>query len=126
MLALMQTFGGIVDRLRSTADLSEPEVRLVETLAVIVVLLLLRWIVLFVVARQTKDARVRYHWRKGVTYALAALGIFIVARVWFSWLGSVATFFGLLSAGPCRCTARAGPGPRRLAVPDLAAAFRRG
>lgn len=99
MIALVQTFGRIVERIRATADLTEPEVRLVETLAVILALLLLRWIILFIVGRQTKDAHLRYHWRKGVTYVLATLGLFIVARVWFSWLGSLATFLGLLSAG---------------------------
>jgi small-conductance mechanosensitive channel len=99
MAASLQVFAQTLERIRALADLSAPELRIVQTATIVIALLLIRWVILFVVSRQTADARVRYHWRKGVTYVVATLGIFLVARVWFTWLGSLATFLGLLSAG---------------------------
>lgn len=80
-------------------DFSPFEVRVVETVGVLLLLMLLRGLLLVVVARQTDDARRRYHWRKGITYAVALIGIFLAGRLWFPGFRSVATFLGLVAAG---------------------------
>ena len=41
----------------------------------------------------------RFAWRKGTTYVSTFLGILLVARIWFTAFGSVATFLGLVGAG---------------------------
>ncbi|HXQ29161.1 MAG TPA: mechanosensitive ion channel family protein [Gemmatimonadales bacterium] len=73
--------------------------RLLATGITVVILWALRRITLAVAYRRVTDPWGRYRWRKGVTYATLALGIFLVGRMWFAGMQTVATFFGLLSAG---------------------------
>jgi small-conductance mechanosensitive channel len=80
-------------------ELSAIEIRIIETVGLIVFLILLRSLALLVVRGQVKDHHVRYHWRKGITYTLTVIGVFGVARVWFVGVGSIATFLGLVGAG---------------------------
>jgi small-conductance mechanosensitive channel len=59
----------------------------------------LRFIALRVVYRKTDDTRIRYNWRKSITYVVVTLGFLILGRVWFAGFQSIATYLGLLSAG---------------------------
>lgn len=86
-------------RLSFLSDLSSVELRLIESGAILLVLLLLRALILLVIRRQTQDARTRYHWSKGVTYAIALVAIFAIGRVWFVGFRSIATFLGIVAAG---------------------------
>jgi len=72
---------------------------LIETIAVIVVLVLIHFVVIRIVYRQTERDTVRYKWRKNLAYVLSFLGFLMVGRIWFQGMGSLATFLGLLSAG---------------------------
>lgn len=80
-------------------ELSSFEIRIIETVGLLLFLIVLRVLLLLIVRGQTRDPHVRYHWHKGITYALAVIGLFGVARVWFVGVGSVATFLGLVGAG---------------------------
>ncbi|MCD4690325.1 mechanosensitive ion channel family protein [bacterium] len=73
--------------------------RILWTLAVVVVLWVVRTVVLRVAWRHIDDIRSRYIWRKAVSYSATLLGVLIIGRIWLSGLGSVATFAGLVSAG---------------------------
>lgn len=88
-----------MDSLAFVGDLSSFEVRAIETAVLVLVLVIVRELCLLIVRGQTDDARVRYHWSKGITYAAVVLGAFGVGRVWFVGLGSIATFVGLVGAG---------------------------
>jgi small-conductance mechanosensitive channel len=79
--------------------MSALERNLIETAAVILTLVGVRWLILLFVRRRTEDIRIRYYWRKSVTYTVSVLGLFVVGRVWFAGVGSLATFFGLVGAG---------------------------
>jgi len=59
----------------------------------------LRRLALAVVWRRVDDVKVRYRWRKSITYVLVPTGMLIVGRIWFEGIGSIATFLGLVSAG---------------------------
>ena len=72
---------------------------LLSTLLVILVIILLRYLVLFLMYRQVKDVRKRYRWRKSITYVLTFLSIFLIGRIWFQGFQSAATFFGIFAAG---------------------------
>jgi small-conductance mechanosensitive channel len=87
---------GLLDRF---AELTGIQIRLVQTVALLVVLLGVRWSILLVVRRQIDNVRTRYYWRKAVTYTVSGLGILLVARLWFEGVGSIATFLGLIGAG---------------------------
>ena len=41
----------------------------------------------------------RYRWQKTTTYVVFILAVITVGRVWFKGIESIATYFGLLSAG---------------------------
>ena len=56
-------------------------------------------IVLGLAYRRVTDPWARYRWRKVVTYVTLALGVIVVGRTWFVGMQTLATFFGLLSAG---------------------------
>ena len=49
--------------------------------------------------RQTKDVKKRYRWRKGITYVITFIIIFLIGRIWFQGFGSIATFMGIFAAG---------------------------
>lgn len=72
---------------------------IVETLAIIVVLVLIHFVVIRIVRRQTQDETLRYKWRKNLAYTLSFFGFILIGRIWFEGMGSIATFLGLLSAG---------------------------
>lgn len=79
--------------------LSLVELRVIETLAVILILMLLRAVIVFSVRRNVSDAHVRYHWTKGISYAIVFAALFLVGRIWFVGFRSIATFLGLVAAG---------------------------
>lgn len=71
----------------------------IQTLGVILVLWLLRLITIKIVQRRSENRRTLYKWRKNLTYITTFLGVLIIGQVWFSVLGELGTFLGLLSAG---------------------------
>jgi small-conductance mechanosensitive channel len=73
--------------------------KLLSSLALILLLLLMRIVILKAVWRRTESFQVRYHWRKISNYVAFFLALLFLGRVWFKEFQSVATFFGLLSAG---------------------------
>ena len=52
-----------------------------------------------IVSRQLEDPKVLYQVRKTIHYSLVFITSFVIGRIWFDGFESVATFFGLLSAG---------------------------
>jgi small-conductance mechanosensitive channel len=80
-------------------ELGSIEVRMLETMAVILVLVVLRGAASLLLKRHVPDALTRYHWSKGLSYATAFVGLFVVGRIWFVGFRSIATFLGLVAAG---------------------------
>jgi small-conductance mechanosensitive channel len=88
------------DRLtRLTALDAAAQVRVVQSLLIILVLWIVRLVVLRVVNKRTRDVRSRYQWKKTTAYASGMLAVLLVARVWYEGIHSLATFLGLLGAG---------------------------
>ncbi len=94
------TFQELLERFTSTIDISSGITsQVIESVAVIFILWLIRFIVIRIVNSKVKDTAIQYKWRKNLTYFIVFIGAFIVGRIWFEGLQSVATFLGLLSAG---------------------------
>ncbi len=72
---------------------------LLTSAGIILFLVLFRAVAVRILYRRVEDVRGRYRWRKTITYTTVFFGIFMVARVWFQGIQSLATFLGLLSAG---------------------------
>lgn len=98
--AVADTVGGILSAVwRRGLSLGTTEGHLLESLAIIVVLVVVRWLVLVLLRRRVPDARLRYKWRKGTAYAAFVLAIFLVGKLWLEGIGTLATFLGLVGAG---------------------------
>ncbi len=73
--------------------------KLLLTLTTVVVLMILRWVVVRLIRRSSKDSRSVFMTRKIVTNVAAVLGFLIIGRIWFEGFQSLLTFAGLLTAG---------------------------
>lgn len=72
---------------------------LLYSLLAIAGLWVLRYFSLKLVFRRVKDVRDKYYWKNGVKNAYNVLLIVIIGSIWINSLGSLATFFGLATAG---------------------------
>lgn len=73
--------------------------KIVVSLLIIITVGALRFFALRIVYSKTDDVRIRYNWRKSITYIAAILGFLALGRVWFAGFQSITTYLGLLSAG---------------------------
>jgi small-conductance mechanosensitive channel len=90
----------LIDTIAGTLGVSYETVgKLLASVAIIVLLWLLRFLIIRVVASRTDDVRVRYSWRKTSTYVTVILALIVLGRVWFTGFAALTTYFGLLSAG---------------------------
>src|SRR5205807_9481754 len=90
----------MIDWLQTHLGMSpQLQTRLLVTVGTIVGLWLLRHFVLGFVYRRVQDPWGRYRWRKGVTYALVAVGVILVSQTWFVGTSALTTYIGLVSAG---------------------------
>lgn len=75
------------------------QLNLLLSLAVLFVLLVVRWAVLRLVSRLTEDVRVRYRWKKATAYLTFFAAVPSLARIWFQGFPALGTYLGLVSAG---------------------------
>lgn len=73
--------------------------KILVSLFVILVLSIVRFLALRVVNKKTDDVRIRYNWRKSITYVVVIFSILVLGRVWVAGFQSLATYLGLVSAG---------------------------
>lgn len=73
--------------------------KLLASLLVVGVLIVARRLVLRVAERQIQDPTLLYKWSKGTSYVAFAIGLVVLAQIWFVAIRQVGTFLGLLSAG---------------------------
>ena len=77
----------------------DTQIQLFRSLILIAVVILARGIAIRVMRARVDDIRIRYRWRKTITYVAVSIGVLLVGRVWFEGVRDLATFLGLLSAG---------------------------
>ncbi len=73
--------------------------KIIETIIVIVIFSLLRWIMSFTIGRNCKDTSRCYYLRRNVKQVYAILLIIAISYIWISSFESIATFLGIASAG---------------------------
>ncbi|MCY1723000.1 mechanosensitive ion channel family protein [Prolixibacteraceae bacterium Z1-6] len=69
------------------------------SLLIIVFLSLLRFLILRVVWRQTSNVKVRYQWKRTLSFIVPFVTIILVGAVWLPAFEQFGAFLGLLSAG---------------------------
>lgn len=99
MIAIAQAPDRLRDALRVVPEMTTLQLRLLESVIIILLMVLLRWIAVFLISRNTTDPRLRYNWSKTITYASSFLAIFLIGRLWFEGFRAIATFLGLVGAG---------------------------
>jgi small-conductance mechanosensitive channel len=75
------------------------EIALLRSVILILVLVLLRAAALWILHSRTDDIRIRYRWRKSITYSTVLVGLLLVGGVWYEGVTRLATFLGLVTAG---------------------------
>jgi len=87
--------------LQSISDFNFQIIRIeiIQSIAIILFLWLLRWGIVLIVHLSVKDPGHRYWWRKGSAYLAVLLGLILLGRIWIGEMRSFATYLGLLSAG---------------------------
>src|SRR5690625_1073362 len=70
-----------------------------ETIVILVVLIILRYVLLRIIYRRTNDSVILYRWRKRLAYIGSFIGFLLIGRIWFTWMTSLATFLRSLTAG---------------------------
>lgn len=97
MIPLPQLFADALQALQDNS--SDLAVGLALSLAALVALGLLRWLLRRALDRRSDDAVVLYRGRKFLNYSTAAVGLGLLALIWFERLRLALTLLGLLSAG---------------------------
>lgn len=73
--------------------------RLASTLAVLIVITVLKVVFQLIVRRRVKGERAAFHWRRAINYLLTAIGLILLVRIWVTEFSNLGTFLGLLGAG---------------------------
>jgi small-conductance mechanosensitive channel len=73
--------------------------RLLGTVIIVAGLWLLQSLALAVLYRRASDPRIRYQWRKTITYLALLVGLVAIGHIWIERIEALATFLGLLTAG---------------------------
>jgi small-conductance mechanosensitive channel len=73
--------------------------RIILSLLIISLILVLRWILMGIISDRIKDVKKHYYWSRSIGYGSTIIGILIIGSVWIKGIQSIATFFGLVSAG---------------------------
>lgn len=78
---------------------AEVQSNVFSTLIIIIILWILKKIIFKLLFRFNQNVHVNYKTRNSVSYILFFIGFVLIGRIWFEGFHSLATYFGLLSAG---------------------------
>ena len=82
-----------------TLGLSTGQLKAVQSVLLVLIVVFARWVVLRVIHRRIGDPEVWYRARKIATYSATIIVLFFLLRIWLIQFENFATFLGLLSAG---------------------------
>jgi small-conductance mechanosensitive channel len=73
--------------------------KIVVTVLVILLLSLIRIVVLRLVWRTSENVKVRYQWKRSLSFILPILGFLLIGAIWIKAFEEFGTFLGLFTAG---------------------------
>ncbi|MDA3812615.1 MAG: mechanosensitive ion channel [Candidatus Cloacimonetes bacterium] len=74
-------------------------IKLVESIALIIIIWLIKILIIKVINKNISDIKTQYHWRKLINSTVFIIILILVGRIWFKGAQSLVTYLGLLSAG---------------------------
>ena len=72
---------------------------ILTSIIIILFLSLLRFIILKLVWRNTKDVKIRYQWNRMLSFIIPFTGIFLVGAIWVPAFKQFGAFLGIITAG---------------------------
>ena len=88
-----------VDWLLKFFTYSSIQVKFISSFIAILVFIVVRRVLVGIISNKIEDSFMRYRWQKTITYVVFFFAVITIGRVWFKGVESIATYFGLLSAG---------------------------
>lgn len=76
----------------------ELQVQMIKTIAIILIMSFIYFIIRKVLYNMVEDKKVYYRVKKSVSYVIVIIVFILVGRVWFKGVQSLATFIGIFSA----------------------------
>lgn len=73
--------------------------KIILSLAIIIALYLFHLLILHLVWRNTKNIKVRYQWKRTLSFIFPFIGLVLVSSVWLQAFRQFGAFLGLLTAG---------------------------
>ena len=90
----------ITDFLETNLGISpENQEKILYSLLIILVLSVIRFSILKIVWRFTEDPKLRYKWKRSVSFTIGLLTVILIASVWIKAIGQFGAFLGLFTAG---------------------------
>ena len=80
-------------------EMNETTAEIIASLAVIIGLVILRWLILHYVHRKVDDPEMWFRAKRIATYTATFIAVITLAWIWFDAFGSLSTYLGLVSAG---------------------------
>lgn len=77
----------------------ENQTKILYSVLILVVLGIIRFAILKIVWRLSEDPKMRYTWKRVVSFVMGVLMVILIGSVWISAIGKFGAFLGLLSAG---------------------------
>lgn len=93
----MNTYSDFIHGVTGISALTQTKIFI--TLLIILILTILRISILRVVWRQTADVKVRYQWKRMLSFIVPVIGLVMVAAVWAHAFEQFGAFLGLMTAG---------------------------
>ncbi|MFY0688685.1 MAG: mechanosensitive ion channel family protein [Cyclobacteriaceae bacterium] len=75
------------------------QLKILYSFLTILILWIIRFLCLRLLFSKVTDLKVRYYWKNGIKNTYYVLVLLITASIWVDQVGSLATFFGLVTAG---------------------------
>jgi len=83
----------------ATGISGETQINIVVSILIILFITLSRLAILRIVWRQTQNVKIRYQWKRTLSFIFPFLGILLVGAVWLPAFEQFGAFLGLLTAG---------------------------
>ncbi|MDX2432239.1 MAG: mechanosensitive ion channel family protein [Bacteroides sp.] len=90
----------ITDFLQTNVGISpEHQTKIFYSVLILVVLGVIRFSILKIVWRFTKDPKLRYKWKRSMSFVIGLLTVILIGSVWIKAIGQFGAFLGLFTAG---------------------------
>ncbi|QIA08780.1 mechanosensitive ion channel family protein [Draconibacterium halophilum] len=73
--------------------------KILISLLIVILLSVIRLVILRIVWRQTRTVKIRYQWRRNLSFIIPFTGIVLISAVWIHAFEEFGTFLGLFTAG---------------------------